>query len=252
MYNLIIADDEPRIREGLLSLYPWEEWGFHLCGAFENGKKVWDYLARCKTDVLLTDVKMPVMDGIELLRKISENHIKIRSVLLSGYNDFEFLRQAIVYGAKDYILKPVKPEQLSATFLRLREELDKECNNYTQPPSEGYYDKIVFSVMKYVQENPRTANLEEAALRVSLSQNYLSTVFKQKTGQNFLEYVIGYKMQVAAQMLQDISLKTYDVAYELGYDNPKNFSRAFKQFYGKTPREFRNGSDEIVPSQRDG
>lgn len=242
MYSIIIVDDEAPIREGLVSLYPWEEWGFKITGVFENGKKAFEHIQRNKTDIVLTDVKMPIMDGLELITTLELNHINIHTVFLSGYNEFEYIRTALVHGARDYILKPVKPNQLCDIFLKLREELDT-AQAGVETMSEGYYEKIVQNVMEYVNEALGTATLEGAASRVNLSQNYLSRVFKRKTGENFSEYLQNCKMQLAAKYLQDISRKTYDIAYELGYDNPKNFSRAFKQFFGKTPREYRNGGD---------
>lgn len=240
MYSLIIVDDELPIREGLVSLYPWSEWGFEVTGIFENGKKALDHVMRNKTDVVLTDVKMPVMDGITLLRNMEAMHLNVHTIFLSGYDDFEYMRSALVLGACDYILKPVKLSDLGETFLRLREKLD-EANLGVEHHSEGYYNQIVQAVMEYVHENPAVATLEGAAIRTSLSQNYLSKLFKRKTGENFSEYLLQCKMNLAAEMLKDFSQKTYTIAFELGYDNPKNFSRAFKQFFGLTPREFRNG-----------
>ena len=105
--------------------------------------------------------------------------------------------------------------------------------------SPGYYDLIVDQVTQYVDEHFQNANLEDASILVSLSPNYLSKIFKRKKGKNFSEYVLDVKMEKAAGLLRDITLKTYEVAAAVGYDNPKNFSRAFKQYCGKTPREFR-------------
>ena len=90
-----------------------------------------------------------------------------------------------------------------------------------------------------MDEHFQNANLEDASILVSLSPNYLSKIFKRKKGKNFSEYVLDVKMEKAAGLLRDITLKTYEVAAAVGYDNPKNFSRAFKQYCGKTPREFR-------------
>ena len=149
-------------------------------------------------------------------------------VLLSGYAEFEYAREALRFGVKEYILKPIKYDTIIQVFTKIRESLDASRGiRKIDEQSPGYYDLIVDQVTQYVDEHFQNANLEDASILVSLSPNYLSKIFKRKKGKNFSEYVF------------DITLKTYEVAAAVGYDNPKNFSRAFKQYCGKTPREFR-------------
>ena len=90
-------------------------------------------------------------------------------------------------------------------------------------------------MQQYLKENYRTATLEEAAAKVSLSPAYLSRVFKDKSGEGFSELLLRTRMEKACELLADIQYKSYDIAYYVGYDNPKNFSRAFKSYYGVTP-----------------
>jgi YesN/AraC family two-component response regulator len=99
----------------------------------------------------------------------------------------------------------------------------------------------VGQVKGYIEENYREASLEEAAIAVNLSPSYLSRIFKEKCGFGFSDYLIRVRMEKACELLSDIRYKSYDIAYYIGYDNPKNFSRAFKTYYGKTPKEYRNG-----------
>ena len=104
---------------------------------------------------------------------------------------------------------------------------------------KAYYDQIVYDVQQYLKDNYRTATLEEAAAKVSLSPAYLSRVFKEKSGTSFSELMLKTRMEKACEMLADIHYKSYDIAYYVGYDNPKNFSRAFKAYYGQSPSEYR-------------
>lgn len=240
MYNLIIVDDEKNIREGLASCYPWEELGFQIAAILPDGKSALDYVQRCCVDAVLSDIRMPRMDGLDLTRQLYKEYPNISIVLLSGYAEFEYARTAIRYGVKEYILKPVKYEDIIKVFTEIKEHLDtiKGVKKIDEPFS-GYYDQIVEQVSEYLKEHYKEASLEEASLRVSLSPNYLSKIFKRKKGINFSEYLLEIKMEKAAELLRNVTLKTYEIAAEIGYDNPKNFSRAFKQYCGKTPREFR-------------
>lgn len=240
MYNLIIVDDEKNIREGLASCYPWEELGFQVVAVLPDGKNALDYIQRCCVDAVLSDIRMPKMDGLALSQQLSTDYPNISVVLLSGYAEFEYARTALRFGVKGYILKPVKYDDIIKVFTEIKDNLDCiKGVKKTAEPFTGYYDQIVDQVSEYLEAHYKDASLEEASLQVSLSPNYLSKIFKRKKGINFSEYLLQVKMEKAAELLRDVTLKTYEIATKIGYDNPKNFSRAFKQYCGKTPREFR-------------
>ena len=244
MYRLILVDDEPHVRKGLQTCYPWQDWGFAVAGAFENGRQALDYILQYQVDAVVSDVRMPLMDGMEFIRALRKNGYSTPVLFISGYSDFDYLRQALIYDAADYVLKPLKTEKLADAMQRIRSKLEAMYGEQMEAPPDGYYDKIIDQVMRYVVDNCRTATLEQAAAGVGLSPNYLSKVFKRKTGRVFSDYVTEVKMKKAARLLQDIRIKTYQIAYEVGYENPKNFSRAFRAYYGKSPREYRDGGAE--------
>ena len=123
-------------------------------------------------------------------------------------------------------------------FEKVKARLDARSAVQETAP-KAYYDQIVYDVQQYLKDNYRTATLEEAAAKVSLSPAYLSRVFKEKSGTSFSELLLKTRMEKACEMLADIHYKSYDIAYYVGYDNPKNFSRAFKAYYGQSPSEYR-------------
>lgn len=244
MYSLIIIDDEFKIREGLINLFPWSNIGFKIVGEFSNGKQALEFLQHNHVDVILTDIKMPVMSGIELSHILSEQNCKSKLVFLTGYQDFEYMQAAIINRAYDYLLKPIKYEELVICFERIKDLLDTENNmeQSTDPiddQNNSYYENIIKTVCSYIDTNFKNATLKEASILVSLSPNYLSKIFKENFGITFSAYLFEVRMKKAAELLQDIHYKHYEIAYYLGYDNPKNFSRAFKQYYNVTPSEFR-------------
>lgn len=98
MYKLIIVDDESSICEGIAACYPWAEMGFEVSGTFPNGKNALDYIERYLVDVVLSDIRMPKMDGLELASAISKGYPNITVVLLSGYAEFEYARRHCVSG----------------------------------------------------------------------------------------------------------------------------------------------------------
>ena len=240
MYKLMIVDDEPKLRNGLAEFFPWEELGFSVVAKLENGRQALDYLRQFPVDVILADIKMPVLDGLELASTIAEEKLPIVVVLLSGYRDFNYAQRAIGYGVREYILKPAKLDKITEVFAKICEELaERETSPSGVGTEEGYYEMLIGKVKKYLRENLKTATLEKAALHGNISAGYLSKLFKQKTGQNFSEYLNELKMKKAAELLMDSEYKNYNIADILGYEDPSNFSRAFRDYYGVSPKSYK-------------
>ncbi|NSW91104.1 MAG: response regulator [Firmicutes bacterium] len=246
MYTLIIVEDEDNIRQGLTYLVPWEDFNFHVVGEFSNGREALSFIETNRVDAVLTDIRLPIMDGIELAQTIQLRRLDVIVVFLTGYRDFEYAQKAVKCGVKDFLIKPVKYKELALTFLNIRESLDARNKNqsesnilYDDRKGNTYYDRIIVTVKEYVSENIQSVTLEDASIAVNLSSGYLSRLFKEKTGMTFSEYVIKEKMKQAAILLKSTDYKTYEIADMVGYDSPRNFSRAFKQYYNMTPTEFR-------------
>lgn len=237
MYQLVIVDDEMKIAEGIANLFPWNNIGFDVM-YFNKGMEALDYIRTHPVDVLMSDVEMPDLNGIELCRQIQDKNVRV--VFISSYQNYEYFRSAILYRVEDYLLKPIKSGDILSCFGKIRDKLDRE-NEVKGEEAPTYYEQIVNQVKGYLEENYKDASLEEAAVLVNLSSSYLSRVFKEKSGMGFSDYLTKVRMEKACGLLNDIRYKSYDIAYYIGYDNPKNFSRAFKAYYGKTPMEYRSG-----------
>lgn len=127
MYSVIIVDDEPLIRIGVKSCIPWEEYGFEVAGQAKDGKKAIELIEQVNPDIVITDIKMPNMDGIELIAYLRENYPKVKSIVLSCYNEFDYVRQALKLGAEDYILKlSMEPENLVEVLLKVKQRIDED------------------------------------------------------------------------------------------------------------------------------
>lgn len=246
MYRVFVVDDENEIRRGIVNFFPWEMLGFRVAGQAENGKQALDYLLKNagSVDVLLTDIKMPVMDGIELVRCLREAGLNLKVVLLSAYSDFEYARDGLKLGVVDYALKPTEYKNLIKTFERIRGLLDMERNMADSKPVASeplhYRGRIIQTVKQFLNLHYDTTNLEETARFVNLSPSYLSTLFKEEAGISYSDYLLGLKMENAARMVLDIGSKTYEISEKIGYRSAKNFARAFKKYYGVSPREYRD------------
>lgn len=237
MYKLIMVDDEEKIVGGMAQLFPWQNIGFEVVEVFTGARKALEYIQTHPVDVVMTDIEMPDMNGLELSRRLME-YPNIEKVFFSSYSNYEYFRTALQNGVADYLMKPVDYSALLECFEKIRARLDAR-EHVTEEKPKAYYDQIVYDVQQYLKEHYRTATLEEAAAKVSLSPAYLSRVFKEKSGESFSELLLRTRMEKACELLADIQNRSYDIAYYVGYDNPKNFSRAFKAYYGVSPSEYR-------------
>ena len=150
MLKVLLVDDEPFIAQGLSVLIDWEKWGYEIAGMVYNGKEALDFLKTNEVDLILADVKMPVMDGITLLKKIREESVsEAFFVIVSGYGDFSYAQQAIKYKCTDYILKPVQKEQLSELLERVNQLYNKRENERSQEEKmkQAYFARYMQSIL---------------------------------------------------------------------------------------------------------
>lgn len=236
-YTVVIVDDEKMISEGIASLFPWSQIGFQAV-SFNDARLALSYIESNHVDVLLSDIEMPGMNGIELCEEVKDLGIIV--VFISSHQNYDYFRRAIQYHIEDYILKPIKSSDILQCFGKIKDKLDA-VNKIDETKPESYYDNIRKSVEQYLEKEYKDAKLEQAAVLVNLSPAYLSKLLRDKFGTGFSDWLLEIRMKKAAEMLTDVNYKSYDIAYYIGYDNPKSFSRAFKNYYGTTPMGYRSG-----------
>lgn len=242
MYSLILVEDDYQIRSGLSRFFPWQQIGFNLVGSFENGRQALEYARANKVDVVLADIRMPVMDGLILAETLKKEHIPSLVVILSAYRDFEYARRAVNLGIRHYMVKSTRYDELIDVFKTIRQELDASSAQDQAPPAPGEEetgDRIISKITKYILSDMAGASLQTAAAHVKLNPVYLSRYFKEKTGTHFIDYLIHVKMKHAAELLREKDSRIQKISEMVGYSNEKNFSRAFKKHFGVSPNEYR-------------
>ncbi|HOF99949.1 MAG TPA: response regulator, partial [Clostridia bacterium] len=127
-YRAMIVDDEAEVREGIVARLDWEKLGFEVVAEAENGLEAIEKAESDEVDLLLTDIKMPFMDGLTMIAEFRTLHPSAKVVILSGFDDADYARQAIKLGVTEYALKPVNAEELSGVLARMRAQLDREYN----------------------------------------------------------------------------------------------------------------------------
>lgn len=250
MYKLLIVDDESEIRNGLSQYFPWNEVGFEVAAVAEDAQHALLALRNSKFDAMLCDIRMPGMLGIDLAHIVHTQYPHVQIILLSGYKEFEYAQRAIAYGVRRYLIKPTNYSDLLETFQALQVELDNlkqqsAKKEQTKPINDHY---IVRSIKQFVFKHYANITLDNVAKHVHMNPHYVSKLFKQKTGINFSDFVIEVKMRKAIELLQMPEYKTYEISEKVGYSNPRNFTRAFKSFYGHGPKSYRD-NQHLLTSQ---
>ncbi len=132
MYKLVIVDDEKAIRKGIRDYIDWKSMGFEVVESFEDGRETIHYIEHNSIDVILTDIEMAEVSGIDLAKYIYENKGEIKVVIISGYKEFEYARKAVEYGVEHYLLKPIRMDEVTEVFLKIKKMLDKEHSVITK------------------------------------------------------------------------------------------------------------------------
>lgn len=240
MYELLIVDDEASSREILATCFPWGEQGFHVCAQMDDGAAALAYVKTHTVHAVLSDISMPVMNGVELAKALWELPSKPMVIFLSAHDDFHYAQDAIRYGVRYYVLKPTNFSELREIFDTVRTELDAR---YGLPPAAEETqspDEIIQKVMEYLGTNYQDASLSQLAEMLYLNPSYLSQLIKLKTDKNFSDLLTEARMRQAALLLKNPEAKIYNISTQIGYLNPNNFARAFKAYWGLTPTEYRN------------
>jgi two-component system, response regulator YesN len=248
VYKIIVAEDVELILNSIIRNIQDLNMDFEIAATAENGKIALDLIDKLSPDVLITDIRMPVMNGLELLNTVSSQYPYIIKVVISGYDEFEYAQQALKYEVKDYLLKPLKKDELFDTLNRIKIYLDaRRQNNKNQfmPTKEGNNyttEQIVNMIIAFLKENySQEINMDLIANEFKFNSSYLSKIFTKCTGENPSKYLMNLRINKAKNLLsndKDLSIK--DVGNLVGYPNQYYFSRIFKICTGKSPAKFRN------------
>ena len=369
MIKVFLVEDEAIIRRGIKKNVEWEKNGFEFVGEAGDGEYAYPQILKTEPDILITDIKMPFMDGLELSHLVKKILPNTKIIILSGYNEFEYAKEAITIGISEYLLKPVTAASLTAVLRKVKEEIREEKeksrlleryfvsyekynafldktdytgvdrkliqdflklgsageegmfideylaavgeNNYRSfllrqymtidiffcvqeflkglsvcadeiPPELGdikYIPKIVVSeeqTVSYLKElfafaiserdrvsgnrygslidtakqylaehfESNDVSLNTVAAQVGVSSSYFSSIFKQETGQSFVEYLTKLRIDKACELLRCTTLRTAEIGERVGYKEPHYFSATFKKVTGVSPKDYKNGGQE--------
>ena len=238
--DIVIVDDEPKIRNGLSRLLDGRG-NWHVTGTYADGMDALKNMAFRRPDVIITDIRMPEVNGLDMIDRMRETDRDAYIIILSGYSDFGFAQRAIELGVTRYLTKPTKKRELLGVLEEIERRLPGEQKG--EEENKEVTNLMVQKAMDYIALNySGKISLKEIAQELYLSPNYLSELFKRHTGKNISEYITQFRLEKARRYLQQPEYKIGDVAELVGFSDQRYFSSMFKRRYGMTPNEYRNGN----------
>lgn len=252
MYKVLLVEDDSALRFIYSKMKTWSECGFAISAEASNGKDALAILEKQSFDLIFTDIRMPFVDGIEMLRKLNENGNTIPVIFASSYDEFEYARQGLILGAFDYLLKPVDQRKLEDVLLRVKQKISDtdEKKNKIQPAVEEILkelgltpneNKFVGQVAVYCSEHyGEHVSVDDIAAAHAYSKDYFAKLFKQHFGITFHEFFSKLKIEYAKELIRTGNYKAYEISDILGYSSVDYFTKVFKDITGMTPSKYKS------------
>lgn len=252
MLKVLVVEDEEMIRKGIVLAVDWAALDCVVVGEASNGAQALEAVERYGPSLIITDLKMPVMDGLEMLRQLRERGNNAFVIILTAYDSFAYAQTALRLGAVDFLLKPFHDGELEQAVTRLKQRMDRAGQGGEKGPAplplpelkKGDKSKYVLEAMAYIGEHYHEPNIGVAAIaqHLGISEGHLSHTFKKETDYTLLNYLTRYRVHRAMELLRDCRLKVYEVAEQVGYRDIAYFSATFKKLVGMSPSEYQDVS----------
>ena len=233
LLRVLLVDDEIMIREGFKRLFDWQAHGCEVVGEAADGVQALSQIEQLQPDIMIMDINIPIMNGLKVIQIARMRNENIAFVIVSGYDDFSYCREALKLQITDYLLKPVDYEEFGACIDHLRISLFERGAARTDEQEEG---RTILQLTRYLQEE---ISLNLLADTFHLSAAYISQLFKSEIGVNFLSYLTNIRMERAKKLLVSTDLPIAEVAEKSGYADYRVFAKAFKKAEGATPSQYR-------------
>ncbi len=250
MYRVLLVDDEQIILDGLSRAVRWGDMGCEVAGMASNGEEGLRLVRTLSPDILVTDIRMPNMDGLSMVAALRSEFPRLQITVLTAFRDFDYVRTALNLGVCRYLLKPSRMDELYEAIRVMTANLDAlppvpaEAEESAAPAGEdpaaaGNY--IIHRALDYMRAHcAERLTLGDVADHVYVSQWHLSKLINRHLNQSFFDLLGRMRTDRAKVLLGDPGLRVHEIAEQVGYSDVAHFSKSFKRFEGMTPGEYRD------------
>lgn len=244
MLKVVVVEDEYYVRKGIVQTFDWKKLDCEVVGEASNGRDGITVIEEQKPDLVIVDIEMPVIDGLEMVKILKSKQCKAEFIFLTAHQKFTYVHSALKLEAVDYLLKPFHYEELEACVRKVKIRLHKVDQETSKTllltedeiRAENIYIKQAVS---YVREHYTEEILvTEVADHLNLSEAYFCRLFKKETGYTFGQYLTNYRIHVAAGLLANFPMKVSEAAVQVGFSDSNYFSITFKKIMEMSPSEY--------------
>lgn len=251
MLKVLVVDDEIFVRKGIVMETDWASLDCEVVAEAANGLEGIEAVHKYHPDLIISDIRMPKLDGIGMLRTLREENSKVEVIFLTAFSEFEYAREALKLVAFDYLLKPFEDGELEAAVLKVRKRLEEQRGTaealeekvlLVKNEGAGTKSGYIQEALAYIAEHYGEGDISVRAIAESLglSEGHLSHLFKKETDYTVMSYITRYRMRAAMKLLENCRYKVYEVAELVGYKDITYFSSTFKKIVGVSPSEYQN------------
>lgn len=235
--QVVLVDDEIMIREGFKRLFDWAAHDCEVVGEAADGMEALAQIDHLQPDIVIMDINIPIINGLKVIQTSRMRYPDMAFIIVSGYDDFSYCREALRMRITDYILKPVNYEEFGSCIDRLKIVLYENRKTEEQDAQE---ERTITGIIRYLQEHlDKEISLNILADEFHLNSQYISQLFKSEIGVNFLAYLTSIRMERAKKLLLATSLSIGEISEKCGYADYRVFTKAFKKEEGSTPSQYR-------------
>lgn len=235
--RVLLVDDEIIIRRGFRQLFDWEAHDCEVVGEAADGMEALSQIDSLNPDIVIMDINIPIMNGLKVIQLSRMKHPETAFIIVSGYDDFAYCREALRLQITDYILKPVDYEEFGACIDNLKIAMFQQKS---AEETEGGEERIINKIVRFVQNHlAEEISLSVLAEEFHFSTQYVSQLFKNEIGVNFLTYLTNIRMEKAKKLLLSTDLPIAEVSEQSGYGDYRVFTKVFKKSEGVTPSQYR-------------
>ena len=245
-FNILLVEDEILLMQSLARHVEELDMGFRVVCQTANGQDALKRLEKENIHLVITDIRMPVMGGLELAKEIHLKYPSIKTVILSGYAEFEYAKEALSQGVVDYLLKPVAADQLENTLSKVKLELEKtyELEEDTSLTGQNAAQVVEYATLYLKEHYMDDVDFSAFSQKLGFSSAYLTKLFNKYKGCTPLKYLTDIRIHQARDLLLNTDLTIREVGERVGYPDQFHFSKTFRKTTGASPSAFRSQSDE--------
>lgn len=245
MIKVLIVEDEKRASRGLCSLLYMISDEIEIVGEASDGRIAFEMIQNLHPDVVFTDIRMPYMDGIALIKAVKEYGIDVKFVIISAYEEFEYARQAVSLGVLEYLVKPITLEEAKDVWDKIRESGKKPLQGQNGKLKDDYPQAhpLVQKALDLIECSYGTRiSQKDMAEKLGISAEYFSFLFSRDVKENFSKFLRKYRIEKARQMIDKGEFSCEQIAYSVGFSDMKYFYKCFKDEIGMNVSEYKRAN----------